>query len=250
MSDSKPVRGPSSPVCLHRSAEGRGACDVTHACRKRKPRATTPGYSRGCTPPGGKPPRSRCARAPGCRSSDACSLHASRPTRAAPCSRSCCSSSLAGALGGPVAGALDSSGGFVAPGADSEVAIDRIEAATGTEPDAGVVLLVDRPTPARVDAVAAELGRIPGVAETGTGDRAGDRALVTATLRASADEDDVAQDALDAFAGRDGRHRRRRRRGRAADRRDRRRRPRPRRAARVPAAARCSRCCSSAGARR
>ena len=36
---------------------------------------------------------------------------------------------VAGVVGGPVAGALESSGGFVAPGADSEVAVDRLEAA-------------------------------------------------------------------------------------------------------------------------
>src|SRR5215208_7197916 len=111
---------------------------------------------------------------------------------------------LAGVLGGPVAGALESSGGFVAPGADSEVAIERIQAATGREPDAGVVILVERRAAGSAGAIAAELGRIPGVAETTTGARAGDRPLVTATLAASADEEQVAQAALDRFAGRDG----------------------------------------------
>src|SRR5215211_6371550 len=66
---------------------------------------------------------------------------------------------LAGVVGGPIAGALESSGGFVAPGADSEVAVERIEAATGTEPGAGIVLLVDDPSPGRLDAV----GRADGV---------------------------------------------------------------------------------------
>src|SRR6266545_3746346 len=64
---------------------------------------------------------------------------------------------VAGVLGGPVAGALKSSGGFVAPGADSEVAIDRIEAATGREADAGIVLLVAAPTRARLAATAQRL---------------------------------------------------------------------------------------------
>src|SRR5215218_5141288 len=109
---------------------------------------------------------------------------------------------LAGVLGGPVAGALESSGGFVAPGADSEVAVERVERASGLEPGSGIVLLVD--DPARAPAVARELAAIPGVASTDDQGRAGDRALVTATLRASAEEDDVAQDALDAFGGRDG----------------------------------------------
>ena len=64
---------------------------------------------------------------------------------------------LAGVLGGPVAGALNSSGGFVAPGADSQRALERLEAATGVQPDAGIVVLVADPTPARVDAAAARL---------------------------------------------------------------------------------------------
>jgi trehalose monomycolate/heme transporter len=111
---------------------------------------------------------------------------------------------LAGVVGGPVAGALESSGGFVAPGADSEVAVDRIEAATGTEPGPGIVLLVDRPTPERLAAVERELANVPGVASTAPGGRAGDDALVTATLTARAEDEDVAQSALDAFARADG----------------------------------------------
>ncbi len=109
---------------------------------------------------------------------------------------------VAGVLGGPVAGALKSSGGFVAPGADSEVAIERIEAATGTQADAGIVLLVDAPSRVRLAAVAGRLARIPGVVSTATPGPAGGRALVTATLGAGADDDAAAQDALDAFAGR------------------------------------------------
>jgi uncharacterized membrane protein YdfJ with MMPL/SSD domain len=105
---------------------------------------------------------------------------------------------VAGVLGGPVAGALKSSGGFVAPGADSQVAVDRIEAATGLEPDAGLVLLVGSPTTARLDAVAHRLERIPGVARA----TPAPHGLVTAVLRASADDDAVAQHAVDAFAGR------------------------------------------------
>src|SRR5829696_2065600 len=111
---------------------------------------------------------------------------------------------LAGAVGGPVAGALESSGGFVAPGADSEVAVDRIEAATGVEPGPGIVLLVDDPSPQRLAAVERELANVPGVASTADGGRAGDDALVTATLRASADEEAVAERALDVFARADG----------------------------------------------
>jgi RND superfamily putative drug exporter len=110
---------------------------------------------------------------------------------------------LAGVVGGPVAGALESSGGFVAPGADSEVAIERLESATGLEPSASIVLLVD--DPAQAAGVARELEAIPGVASTDATGRTGDdRALVAATLRADAEGDDVAETALDAFAGRDG----------------------------------------------
>ncbi|HEX5620378.1 MAG TPA: MMPL family transporter [Solirubrobacteraceae bacterium] len=111
---------------------------------------------------------------------------------------------LAGAVGGPVAGALESSGGFVAPGADSEVAVDRIEAATGVEPGPGIVLLVEDPSPDRLAAIDRELANVPGVASTAPGGRAGDDALVTATLKASADEEAVAEDALAVFARADG----------------------------------------------
>ncbi len=109
---------------------------------------------------------------------------------------------VAGVLGGPVAGALKSSGGFVAPGADSEVAVNRIEAATGLEPDAGLVLLVDSPTRARLETVARRVQRIRGVASADTGGHAGDRGLVSAVLRVDADDDAVAGDAVDAFARR------------------------------------------------
>jgi uncharacterized membrane protein YdfJ with MMPL/SSD domain len=101
---------------------------------------------------------------------------------------------LAGVIGGPVAGALDSSGGFVAPGADSEVAVERIQDATGRDPGSGLVLLVE--APADADAVAQQVAALPGIAEAGS-PRPG---LVTAQLYADADGDDVAESALDAFA--------------------------------------------------
>jgi RND superfamily putative drug exporter len=103
---------------------------------------------------------------------------------------------VAGVLGGPVAGALSSEGGFVAPGADSEVAKDRIEAATGTEPGAGIVLLVRPPTHAWP--AAARLADVPGIARTAA---SGD--TVTGVLRADADDDAVARRTLAAFSGRD-----------------------------------------------
>src|SRR3954454_3832763 len=102
---------------------------------------------------------------------------------------------VAGVLGGPVAGRLSSGGGFVAPGADSEVAVERISAATGRDPGAGVVLLT---TPAARDAAAARLREIPGVADVAM---PGPR-VVAATLRTSADGDAAAEAALHAFRGR------------------------------------------------
>src|SRR4051794_562916 len=107
---------------------------------------------------------------------------------------------LAGVVGGPVAGALESSGGFVAPGADSQVAVERIQAGTGRDADAGIVLLVERPTPERLAAVERELANVPGVADT---DAAGP-GLLTATLRAGADDEAAAQTALDVFGRADG----------------------------------------------
>jgi len=109
---------------------------------------------------------------------------------------------VAGIFGGPVAGALNSSGGFVAPGAESEVAYERLQAATGTESDAGIVLLVDRPSPARLQAVAEDLQQLPQVARTEVGGQADGRGIVQGTLRAAADDEEAAEGALDLFAGR------------------------------------------------
>jgi uncharacterized membrane protein YdfJ with MMPL/SSD domain len=105
---------------------------------------------------------------------------------------------VAGVLGGPVAGALESGGGFVAPGADSQVATDRIEAATGTEAGAGIVVLVRPPTQARLAATGRRLAAIRGIARTAVAGRG----AVTGVLRADADDDAVAEHTLAAFHGR------------------------------------------------
>ena len=71
----------------------------------------------------------------------------------------------AGALGGPVAGALEAEGGFTSPDADSVRAVERIEAATGLEPSPGIVLLVQTPDgtgEAAVDAAVSTLAGIEG----------------------------------------------------------------------------------------
>jgi hypothetical protein len=53
---------------------------------------------------------------------------------------------LAGIFGGPVAGALEESGGFTATDSGSARAVDRIEAATGTDATPGVVALLRTPS--------------------------------------------------------------------------------------------------------
>ncbi len=123
---------------------------------------------------------------------------------------------LAGFFGGPVAGALDSSGGFQPSDAESVTAIEDLAAATGTDPSPGIVLLVRgvdgaAPTDERLREVAAELGGVPGLASTvsaadappGAGLVAdtGASALVVGTLESAADGDVVAQDVLDTFDG-------------------------------------------------
>jgi len=124
---------------------------------------------------------------------------------------------VAGFFGGPLAGALDASGGFASADADSVRAIDAIEAATGTEPGPGIVIVVDTPggLPAeaeRVQQVTDTLGARSGVAQvtsptTTRGDpgglvsRDGTQALVLGTLTADADDDGVAEAVIDTFHG-------------------------------------------------
>jgi uncharacterized membrane protein YdfJ with MMPL/SSD domain len=115
---------------------------------------------------------------------------------------------VAGALGGPVAGALKGSGGFVPGNAQSQEATNQIEHATGLEPTAGIVLLVATPQGAhaagpRIAAVGHQLAAIPGIARTlapAATARDGRRVLVTGTLTASADDKQTAQHAEAAFA--------------------------------------------------
>jgi uncharacterized membrane protein YdfJ with MMPL/SSD domain len=119
---------------------------------------------------------------------------------------------IAGVVGTPVAGMLKSSGGFAPGNSDSQVATNLLQRAAGTEPSAGLVLLVHTPhgahsqaSIARVATVRRELARISGVAHT-IGPAAvstdGHDVLVTGTLSANADDQHVAQAALAAFAGR------------------------------------------------
>lgn len=107
---------------------------------------------------------------------------------------------VAAVLGGPVAGKLTSSGGFVPSAAESQVALHQIERATGTEPVPGVIALTAPGTDAA--GVAARLRAVPGVADVrGPAPGPGGRRVVTADLRAGADDTTVAKAALAAFAG-------------------------------------------------
>ncbi|WP_332642047.1 MMPL family transporter [Aeromicrobium sp.] len=122
----------------------------------------------------------------------------------------------AAALGGSVAGALEPEGGFIPRGADSTVAIERIEDATGRAPSAGIILLVETPGGAdaasdRLEQVAADLADEAGVvdvsfpsndspdlvAEDGTS------ALVTGTVEADVDRDAVAEAIVHRFEAAD-----------------------------------------------
>jgi uncharacterized membrane protein YdfJ with MMPL/SSD domain len=115
---------------------------------------------------------------------------------------------VAGALGGPVAGALKGSGGFVPGNSQSQLATNRIEHATGLEPTAGIVLLIATPqgthaAAPRIAAVRHQLARVPGVAQTlapAATARDGRHVLVTGTLRSGADDKHTAQQAEQAFA--------------------------------------------------
>ena len=56
---------------------------------------------------------------------------------------------LAAAIGGPVLNALQAEGGFTDSGSDSARAEARIERATGSEPNADVIALLDPRSPVR-----------------------------------------------------------------------------------------------------
>src|SRR4051812_27428695 len=104
---------------------------------------------------------------------------------------------LAGVVGGPIAGRLSADGGFATAASESSRADRQFERATGQETAPGIVLLVDRPDAQAATARLAAIGgvaaaRPAGVSETG--------ALVAGTIEARADRDQVAKDALAAFA--------------------------------------------------
>ncbi|MCD4532604.1 MMPL family transporter [Nocardioides sp. cx-169] len=109
---------------------------------------------------------------------------------------------VAGAFGGPVAGALYSSGGFVPEGSDSVRAVERVETATGVGAAPSLAVLVDDADPARVGDVTARLSGVDGVARVTPGGASedGTSTLVLGTLDAEAVDDDVAAEAIEEFA--------------------------------------------------
>jgi uncharacterized membrane protein YdfJ with MMPL/SSD domain len=115
---------------------------------------------------------------------------------------------IAGIIGGPLAGALKSSGGFAPPGSDSQLATKSLERASGTEAAPGIVLLLDTPRGAaasrgRIAAVNSRLLAVKGVVRTAAPAdvaRDGRHVLVTGTLSAHADDKGSAQAAEAAFA--------------------------------------------------
>jgi len=112
---------------------------------------------------------------------------------------------LAGLVGGPLAGKLSSSGGFTPKDAESIRADAQLQAATGREASPGIVLLVrggaGGPLARRAQAAADRLRDVPGIVAVAPGGRARDgaSALVTGTIDARADDEDVADDAVAAF---------------------------------------------------
>ncbi len=124
---------------------------------------------------------------------------------------------LAAVLGGPVFGALQTEGGFVAPDAESIAAIERIEAATGAGASSEVIVLQRTPGApasqrATIAAVDAELRTVPGVASVSSFATSGDRGLLArdgrtaahaVVLRANAGSDEVVEAFTERFGDRE-----------------------------------------------
>ncbi|MEA2243092.1 MAG: hypothetical protein QOD24_2648 [Solirubrobacteraceae bacterium] len=113
---------------------------------------------------------------------------------------------LAGIVGGPVAGRLESGGGFTPGSSESSRADQQFQRATGEDSTPGIVLLVRGPAADlqhRARSAADELAQVPGIARTSPAAVSADGAgmLVTGSIRASANEDDVADGTLTAFEG-------------------------------------------------
>src|SRR5918992_2577057 len=113
---------------------------------------------------------------------------------------------LAAVVGGPVAGQLESGDGFRTDSSESSRADEQFERATGEDTAPGIVLLVRGSAAGleeRAAAAADELAGLPGVTRATPAGVAEDgrSAVVTGSIRASANEEDVADAALTAFEG-------------------------------------------------
>jgi len=127
---------------------------------------------------------------------------------------------FAAAIGGPVFGLLDASGGFTDPKSDSAQAVERLDAATKERSDASAVLLVRPGGSVRSDTARAEVAglarearQVPGVSAVASAATSRDPRFVSrdrrstylaVTLKASADEDAVRADLTRRFEGREG----------------------------------------------
>ncbi|HEV2776011.1 MAG TPA: MMPL family transporter, partial [Solirubrobacteraceae bacterium] len=115
-----------------------------------------------------------------------------------------CFVAVAAVVGGPVAGQLESGGGFRTESSESSRADRQFARATGEDTSPGVVLLVRgraSDLAQRARTAADTLERLPGVANTTAPAIAQDgrSALVAGSLLANADEEEVADAAITAF---------------------------------------------------
>ena len=115
-----------------------------------------------------------------------------------------CFVAVAAMVGGPVAGQLEAGDGFRTESAESSRADRQFARATGEDTSPGVVLLVRGPANGLVQRgreAADTLKGLPGVADTTALAPAQDgrSALVAGSLRANADEEEVAEAAISAF---------------------------------------------------
>ncbi|HST42848.1 MAG TPA: MMPL family transporter [Conexibacter sp.] len=113
---------------------------------------------------------------------------------------------VAGLVGGPVAGRLESGGGFATDASESSRAAAHLERATGQQAAPGIVLLVSGGADdlaQRTRQATGQLAAVPGIVETAAAGRArdGDAALVTGTISAGVDEEEVAEAVVSSFDG-------------------------------------------------
>ncbi|MDW5594496.1 MMPL family transporter [Conexibacter stalactiti] len=113
---------------------------------------------------------------------------------------------LAGLVGGPVAGRLESGGGFATDSSESSRAAAQLERATGQQSAPGIVLLVEGGADdlaQRTRHATDELAAVPGIVETTAAGRSrdGEAALVTGTISATVDDEEVAEAVVSRFDG-------------------------------------------------